>query len=50
VVLQVPDAEKRARADFVVDTGVPLADTRAAVEQLVARLRSEAPVDGEASL
>lgn len=37
--LQVPDAEKRARADHVIDTGVTLAETRAAVERLVRRLR-----------
>ena len=39
--LQVPDAEKRARADFVIDTGVPLAETRAQVGALVARLREK---------
>jgi dephospho-CoA kinase len=32
---QMPDAEKRARADFVIDTGVPHEDTRAQVRQLV---------------
>ena len=36
--LQVPDAEKRARADYVVDTGTSLAETRHAVQQLVHRL------------
>jgi len=36
--LQVPDAEKRARADFVIDTGTSLAETRHAVQALVHRL------------
>jgi len=35
LALQVPDAEKRARADFVIDTGTDLATTRAEVERLV---------------
>lgn len=39
--LQVPDAEKRARADFVIDTGVPLSQTRAQVVALVAQLREK---------
>jgi len=39
--LQVPDAEKRARADFVIDTGAPLDETRAAVKALVARLAAK---------
>ncbi len=38
--LQVPDAEKRARADFIVDTGVTLEETRAQVAALVRRIRS----------
>lgn len=41
--LQVPDAEKRARADFVIDTGLPLAETRTQVAALVAHLRENAP-------
>lgn len=32
---QLPDAEKRARADFVIPTDVPLADTRAAVHHVI---------------
>lgn len=33
--LQVPDSEKRARANFVIDTGTSLAETRHAVQRLV---------------
>jgi dephospho-CoA kinase len=36
--LQVPDAEKRERADFVLDTGTSLAETRHAVQRLVHQL------------
>lgn len=36
--LQTPDAEKRERADHVIDTGVPLAQTEAAVKALIAQL------------
>lgn len=39
--LQVPDSEKRARADYVIDTGVALDETRAAVAALVSRLRQK---------
>ena len=38
--LQVPDAEKRRRADYVIDTGVSRDQTRRAVQQLVQKLRS----------
>lgn len=38
LALQMPDAEKRARADHVLDTGCPLDQTRAAVAALVDRL------------
>jgi dephospho-CoA kinase len=36
---QVPDALKRERADFVIDTGVPIDATLAAVDAVVASLR-----------
>ena len=36
---QLPDADKRARADFIVPTDVPLGETRAAVTRVVACLR-----------
>ena len=35
---QLPDAAKRARADFVVDTGVGIEETQEAVRSLVAAL------------
>ena len=38
LVLQVPDADKRARADYVLDTGTSLAETRHAVQRLVHQL------------
>lgn len=37
--LQMPSAEKRARADHIIDTGVSLDETRAQVAGLVNRLR-----------
>jgi dephospho-CoA kinase len=39
--LQVPDADKRARADHVLDTGVSLAETRHAVQRLVHALTGQ---------
>lgn len=35
LALQTPDAEKRARADHVIDTGVSLEETRSAVARLI---------------
>ena len=37
---QMPDADKRARADFIIPTGGSLEETRAAVEDLVRQLCS----------
>lgn len=39
--LQVPDAEKRAKADYIIDTGTSLEETSAQVEQLIAALRAK---------
>jgi dephospho-CoA kinase len=36
---QIPDAEKRRRADFVVDTSGDVADSRAALDAILAELR-----------
>ena len=38
LALQMPDAEKRARADYVIDTGGTLAATQAEVARLVEKL------------
>ncbi len=43
LTLQVPDAEKRARADHVIDTGVTLVETRAQVAALIASIRQKNP-------
>lgn len=40
LALQMNDADKRARADYVIDTGKDLADTRADVHALVKKLRA----------
>jgi len=41
--IQVPDAEKRARATHVIDTGVTLPETRAQVARVVAAIREKNP-------
>ena len=41
LALQVADAEKRERADWVIDTGTSLAETRRAVQRLVHQLLGE---------
>lgn len=38
---QVPDAEKRARADYVIDTGLGMDAARAAVERIIGELSGE---------
>lgn len=48
---QTPDAEKRGRADFVIDTGQGLDHARQQVRDLLTRLRAPPPLeaDGEAA-
>lgn len=44
---QVPDAEKRRQADFIIDTGVPMAETEQQVRDLVGKLRQKALQQGK---
>lgn len=43
LAVQMPDGEKRARADFVIDSSGPLDDTEAAIAKLVASLTPRLP-------
>jgi dephospho-CoA kinase len=45
--LQVPDAEKRAKADTVIDTGQSIAETRAQVRAVVKKLRDALAVSNK---
>jgi dephospho-CoA kinase len=38
---QVPDEEKRKRADYVIDTGGTMQESRAQVKALIAKLTSD---------
>ena len=40
LALQMSDADKRARADHIIDTGKDIAETRADVQALVKKLRA----------
>ena len=38
---QVPDSEKRSRADYVIDTSVSLAETAREVDRVIAQIRTK---------
>jgi dephospho-CoA kinase len=44
---QTPDAEKRARADFVIDTSQGVEAARQQVRDVLTRLRAPAPLAGD---
>lgn len=46
LALQLPDEAKRARADYIIDTGVPLDETRKQVETLVEKLSADLKSEG----
>lgn len=41
LALQMPDVEKRRRADFIVETGIGIAETRRTLEKIIESLRKE---------
>ena len=41
--LQTPDADKRERANYIIDTGAEIRETRAQVEELVIQLKALRP-------
>lgn len=43
---QMPDAEKRRRADFIIDTGLGFDSARRAVDDIVQKLTGRAPGEG----
>ncbi len=44
IARQLPDADKRAKADFVVDTGVPLEDTYRQIDAVVREIMKRPPL------
>ena len=44
IARQLPDADKRAKADFVVDTGVPLEDTYRQIDAVLKEIMKRPPL------
>ena len=44
IARQLPDADKRAKADFVVDTGVPLEDTYRQIDAVLREILNRPPL------